>query len=139
MNRKLRHIGVYGIIAIDKQILLIKKARGPYIGLLDLPGGSPEFYESFEETLYREVLEETGLKVRDSRPIFTILNIGKYENVELRHVGVIYSVKANGNAKLDLKREDSNGCVWTNVDTIEEKKCSPFAFKAVLLLRNQVS
>ena len=36
------HKGVYGIIRKGNQILLIRKARGPYTGLYDLPGGSPE-------------------------------------------------------------------------------------------------
>ena len=58
------HFGVYGIFKEDKKILLIKKARGPYTGLYDLPGGSQEAGESFEETLKREFLEETGLTLK---------------------------------------------------------------------------
>ncbi len=33
------HIGVYGLITENDQILLIKKVGGPYDGKLDLPGG----------------------------------------------------------------------------------------------------
>ena len=46
------------------KILLIKKARGPYTGLYDLPGGSQEKNETFEETLIREIKEETGLTLK---------------------------------------------------------------------------
>lgn len=38
------HFGIYGI-ALNKnrdKILLVKKTRGPYTGLYDLPGGTPE-------------------------------------------------------------------------------------------------
>lgn len=38
MNKKI-YIGVYGIILNEGKILLIKKARGPYKGMYDLPGG----------------------------------------------------------------------------------------------------
>ena len=57
------HKGVYAIIKNDNQILLIKKARGPYTGLFDLPGGSPEKDEAPEQTLIREVKEETNCDV----------------------------------------------------------------------------
>ena len=54
------HFGVYGSIVKDGKILLIKKSRGPYTGLYDLPGGSQEQGESHLETLKREIMEETG-------------------------------------------------------------------------------
>lgn len=43
--------------------VLRRKARGPYLGLLDLPGGSPVPGESPEETLRRELIEERGVCV----------------------------------------------------------------------------
>ncbi len=33
------HLGVYGFINKGNTCLLIKKARGPYINMFDLPGG----------------------------------------------------------------------------------------------------
>ena len=55
------HLGVYAIIRQNRKFLLIKKARGPYTGMFDLPGGKIEFGETPEQTLVREVAEETGL------------------------------------------------------------------------------
>ncbi len=56
------HVGVYAVILNPQgdRILLIRKARGPYTGLLDLPGGSVETGETVEEALEREVGEETS-------------------------------------------------------------------------------
>ena len=56
-----KHLGVYGLIIKDEKILLIKKVTGPYDGKLDLPGRTIEFGETPEETLRRELLEETVL------------------------------------------------------------------------------
>ena len=60
------HFGVYAAIFRNKQreILLIKKARGPYTGRWDLPGGSPEINELLEETLIREIKEETDCTLK---------------------------------------------------------------------------
>ena len=63
--KKHTHIGVYGLIIKDNKILLIKKATGPYDGLLDLPGGSFEFGETPIEALKREIEEESGLIIHD--------------------------------------------------------------------------
>jgi ADP-ribose pyrophosphatase YjhB (NUDIX family) len=131
-----QHIGVYGIILDGERILLIKKGRGEYAGSLDLPGGSPEFRESFEETLRREIFEETGLEVRKSRQISTELNIGEYGDTLLRHVGIIYSAEADGNVKTAPDGEDSQGCVWTDINSIESgKDYTPFVVKAVKKIR----
>ena len=54
------HRGIYGILVRDNQLLLVRKSRGPYSGLLDLPGGKPEPGESDSEALIREWKEETG-------------------------------------------------------------------------------
>lgn len=54
------HKGIYGYIERNNEVLLIIKKRGPYTGMYDLPGGSPETNESEEETLKREIREETG-------------------------------------------------------------------------------
>jgi len=47
MNKRI-YIGVYGIIINEGKILFIKKSRGPYKGMYDLPGGGVEYGESFE-------------------------------------------------------------------------------------------
>lgn len=41
--KKYKHLGVYGLIIKNDNILLIKKYGGPYDGKLDLPGGAIEF------------------------------------------------------------------------------------------------
>lgn len=48
-------------------------------GTWTLPGGSMEFGESFQEAVYREVLEETGIKVnKDKIRLVSVTNdIGK--------------------------------------------------------------
>ncbi len=38
--KEYKQLGAYGIVIENNKILLIKKAKGPYEGLLDLPGGT---------------------------------------------------------------------------------------------------
>ncbi len=46
----------------DNKILMIKRSRGSYAGLLGLPGGKVEKNEHLSEAVTREVLEEAGIE-----------------------------------------------------------------------------
>ncbi len=56
----------------ENQILLIKRSTPPFIGYWALPGGRSEPGEAVEQTVVREVKEETGLNVE------VVCKIGEY-------------------------------------------------------------
>lgn len=135
------HFGVYALITNpkEKSLLLIKKARGPYTGMYDLPGGSPEPTELLEETLYREVKEETGCDIVDAQQLGGISARFSYkkdsEDALLRHLGVIFDVKISGTPKMEADGEDSNGCVWLERDALNNKNATPFVLEAIAKLK----
>jgi len=51
------------IIEAEEKILLVKRAKEPSKGLLDLPGGFVDPGEPLEEALVRELKEELGLQL----------------------------------------------------------------------------
>ncbi len=54
-------IGVGAIVIKDDKILLVRRAQEPGRGRFTLPGGYIEQFEPIEETVIREVKEETGV------------------------------------------------------------------------------
>ena len=135
--KKHTHIGVYAVIKKHEKMLLIKKARGPYTGKWDLPGGGFEFGETPTETLNREVMEETGLTIAK----YTLLNVLSHteayknsnnEGETVHHIGIIYRVEIdefNNFLKTDGDGEDSHGAKWLEISSLNKDNLSPFAFQ----------
>jgi 8-oxo-dGTP pyrophosphatase MutT (NUDIX family) len=95
------HRGVYGIWLNPRaRVVVVRKARGPYLGLLDLPGGRPEPGESAEETLRRELLEECGVQVAAIRSWHAfdlhVTRDSDGRSIDLRHQGWVAVVDVVG-------------------------------------------
>jgi 8-oxo-dGTP diphosphatase len=67
MRYKNPKITADGAVIKKNKILLIKRKNEPFKGRWALPGGFVEYGEKVEETVIREVYEETGLKTNVKR------------------------------------------------------------------------
>ncbi len=131
-----KHIGIYGI-AIDKnKLLVIKKSRGPYRGKYDLPGGGIEFCENLIDALHREFSEEIGAEIE----IISLLNNADFQSewiddgipTKTHHIGLYYKVKLlNDTINTIADGHDSDGALWIDLDSINEKNLSPIALKVL--------
>ncbi len=130
------HVGVYGLVIKDDQILLIDKVSGPYDGKLDLPGGSFEFGETPKETLIREFSEEVGItpieyELFDAGSVMADWN---YKNnlIKVHHIGMFYKItKYEGSIKEEIKinenNDDSKGASFHNISNLNKNDLSLIA------------
>ena len=139
------HVGAYGIIIKDNKIALVRKARGGYIGKLDLPGGGIEHTESPVETLKREIMEEAGIAITNYKLLDIVATNIKWEMEpdlweDLHHIGILYTVETN---ELLLKNDadglDSEGANWYNINELNKKELSPFTIMALEKLNDYIS
>ena len=127
------HFGVYGICIDDGKILMIKKARGPYKGTYDLPGGSLEYGEHLDEAIEREMMEETGRKILDKKFLGLNMYLSSYvgsrgDMLSMHHIGAYYIANlAPGDIKTTADGEDSLGAEYISLDKISEIKIAPIA------------
>jgi 8-oxo-dGTP diphosphatase len=88
----------------DDKILLIKRDTVPFKGYWALPGGRMDPGENIEQTIVREVKEETGLKVTIASKVGEYIEKGVKDDVEYEYYPTCFVVKpVDGN----IKKQDS--------------------------------
>lgn len=127
------HVGVYGILVIDRKVLMIKKSRGAYKGKYDLPGGKIEFKEEVEEALKREFIEETGIIIDSYKFLGYQEHFQTYKNEEnrakkLHHLGLYFHVSAK---KQEIKSgpdgHDSLGAEFIDIKKLKDLRIAEIA------------
>ena len=86
----------------DGAVLLLRRST-PYVGqtnlIWDIPGGRLDAGESLEETLRRELREETALELQELGPVFHVKDfIIDAEGIHV--VRITFAAKATGTIKL---------------------------------------
>jgi len=112
-------IGVGAVIIKDGKILLEKRKNEPGKGKWSVPGGLVELGESVEQTVMREVEEETGLEVEKPEHIDVVDNIIRDESGRVKYHFVIidYFMKLKGGT---LKAaSDAEELRWVTFDEVE--------------------
>ncbi len=132
--KQVTHVGSYAIIWADQKVALIRKARGPYTGSWDFPGGKIEFGESPRSALQREVMEEVGLEVREMRALDASSVRLSYressgEMIDLHHIGFIFSCTVSSPAGLRSTGDDQDASEarWFTTDEVRNLSLTPFA------------
>jgi len=86
------------------KILLIKRDTIPFKGYWALPGGRMDPGETVEQTVVREVKEETGLDVEIIRALGEYVEKGVKDNVEYEYYPTCFQVRVTGG---EIKRQES--------------------------------
>src|SRR3989344_3004896 len=114
-------LGAMGALVHDNKILLLKRAKPPFVGLWSLPGGKLDFGEQIEECAAREFREETGIDA-EFRGIRGIVSEFLYHEgkIDGHFLMFICNVKAKGS--VEFKRSGEGELKWFDINKIEEHK-----------------
>ena len=109
------------LVLRDGLLLVTRRAREPFAGWLDLPGGFIEPGEHPEQAVRRELLEETGLRVEvgELAGIFT----DAYGDEGISTLNLFYEARVSGGEA--EPNDDVSEILWLRPDEIDPER---FAF-----------
>lgn len=112
-------VGVGAIIISEGKILLEKRRNDPGSGKWSIPGGIVELGEKVEQTVVREVKEETGLLVNRPELLGVVDNVALDEDGKVKYHFVIidYFVKLKGGTA--KAASDAAELRWVPLEEVE--------------------
>ena len=99
------------VVFREDRVLLIRRGQAPAKNLWAIPGGSVEIGETLQQAAEREILEETGIRIRAARPIYIFDVIERDESESIRFHYVI----------IDLSAEYVSGELSAGDDAVEAR------------------
>lgn len=99
------------IVNEHDELLVVRRAKEPAKGTLDLPGGFLDCAETAEEGVAREVFEETGLEVEQCDYLFSIPNIYPYSGLDVHTMDLFFLCRVKGTQEAKAM-DDAESLAW---------------------------
>ena len=125
--------GVGGVVVEDGRLLLVQRGRPPGEGLWAVPGGKVLFGETMTHAVQREVLEETGLRVRADRVIWAGDSIGPGEPPAWHFCLVDFACVLEDGAL--LAADDAAATAWVPLGDVRDYPLTPTMFDLLDVLK----
>lgn len=125
---------VGAIVFKDDRVLLVKRGRPPAQGQWAIPGGNIQLGESLQAAAEREILEETGVTIRASRPVLAFDAIVEDDDGHIQFHYVIVDLVAEYVAGELRPGDDAADVRWVAADELATLNVSP---PTLNLLREQ--
>ena len=107
------------IIKEPELILLVKRLTIPFSGYWALPGGKQDPGETIEQTIIREVKEETGFNIKIIKKIGEYREKGNHNNVEYDYSPTCFLAEIIG-GELDPPADEIEEVRWFTVKELKE-------------------
>lgn len=100
------------------ELLVCRRAKEPYKGTLDLPGGFVDMDETPEQAVVREVNEELSIAVTDVRYLYALPNVYPYSGVEVHTLDMFFGCKCTDFSGLQAA-DDVAEAFFLSVDKLD--------------------
>jgi len=116
-------MSIRAIIRKGNEYLLVQRAANDTFepNKFEFPGGKVDPGEDLNESLYREIYEETGLMITILEPLFYWDEASiKKEYTDFRHVSIFFECSVPINAKVKTSFEHDQ-YMWQTLDGISKR------------------
>ncbi len=112
-------VAVGAVVIRNGTVLLVKRRDPPNEGQWAIPGGSVRLGESLQEAAEREILEETGVRIRAGKPIYAFDVIDRDTGGQPRYHYVITDLLGEYVSGEPTARDDASDARWLTPSDIE--------------------
>jgi 8-oxo-dGTP diphosphatase len=127
-------VGVGAIVVREGKVLLVKRAANPSRGLWAIPGGSLELGETLQRGAEREILEETGIRIRAGAPVYAFDFLEYDANNRLQYHFVVVDMEAEYVAGEVQAADDALDARWVSPEDLEGM---PVSINTLKILRER--
>ena len=110
------------IVNDNDEMLVVRRAKEPARGTLDLPGGFVDMGETVEQGMRREIKEETGLDVHDIQYLFSSPNVYMYSGMGIHTLDMDFLVPVHGDPQalkaVARAADDAAEALWIPVSQV---------------------
>jgi len=106
------------IVDENERLLVVRRAKNPAKGTLDLPGGFCDMYETVEEGMRREIKEETGLDVDKIEYLFSSPNVYMYSGLGVHTVDMDFLVSVHSDSIAVAAADDAAEAMWIPINKV---------------------
>ena len=106
------------IVNDQEEMLVVRRAKEPAKGTLDLPGGFVDMYETVEEGMAREIREETGLEARSMSYLFSLPNLYEYSGMIIHTIDMFFRVEVDADA-VPHADDDAASLQWVPLSDVQ--------------------
>ena len=103
------------------ELLVELRKHEPAKGTYDLPGGFADVGETSEESMRREVREETGLEVTSAKYLFSLPNKYRYSDMDIPTLDMFYLCEVADTSELQAG-DDAAECMWMKFEDIHTEQ-----------------
>lgn len=104
-------------IVRDNRLLVVRRAKEPAKGTLDLPGGFIDMDETAEHGMAREIMEETGLQALNIQYLFSLPNLYLYSGMTIHTLDLFFQVEVAPDA-IGHPDDDAADLQWLPLDKV---------------------
>ena len=109
------------IVNDREELLVVRRAKEPAKGTLDLPGGFVDMYETAEEGMRREIKEETGLDIDNMEYLYSSPNVYMYSGLGVHTIDMDFLVHVSNDCKVQAA-DDAADCLWIPIKDIHPEE-----------------
>ncbi|MEM7361428.1 MAG: NUDIX domain-containing protein [Bacteroidota bacterium] len=125
--------GAYAVVVWHGRLLTLRKVRGPYKGMLDLPGGGIQAGETPLQALKRELQEEIGCTLSTVHHLGEKAHQTVYQQKLFHHQASLYVVTLKEKRLDNIFSQDkaeASDLVWLPLKETESKEPITFIVQA---------